>query len=317
MIPAEPQRPLSFGFLYFPPYRVQGYSIAGEESFVQVPELDVCFDIGRAPRVALTSNFVALTHGHMDHSAGLVYYFSQRHFQGMGTGTVLCHRHLAEAIHKLMDAWSTIEAQRTPYRVVPMDAEGEHSEFEIRRNLYLRAFATDHTVPSLGFVVLEKRQKLRDEFAHLPQEKLVELKQRGEPITWIKEVPLVAYTGDTGPGAHFERPDVAGAKILITECTFIEPDHRKRSRAGKHLHATDLAQIVERVKAEQIVLTHFSRRTHMGQARQDLFSQLPAGCHDRIFILMDGRTNRARYQKQKEAALAAGEICESIQAEGE
>ena len=30
-------------------YHVVGYSVAGEETVVQVPELNVCFDIGRAP----------------------------------------------------------------------------------------------------------------------------------------------------------------------------------------------------------------------------------------------------------------------------
>ena len=52
-------------------YHVIGYSVAGEETVCQIPELDVCFDIGRAPYFCLTSNIVCLTHGHMDHLAGL------------------------------------------------------------------------------------------------------------------------------------------------------------------------------------------------------------------------------------------------------
>ena len=56
-----------------------GYSVAGEETVVQVPEMDVCFDIGRAPYFALTSNIICLSHGHMDHMAGVAYYLSQRH----------------------------------------------------------------------------------------------------------------------------------------------------------------------------------------------------------------------------------------------
>src|SRR6185369_3322405 len=87
--PREPVREPLPGFLVVPPFRVQGVSIAGEETVVQVPELDVCFDIGRCPRLALSSNFVALTHGHMDHAAGIAYYFSQRNFQGMGEGTII------------------------------------------------------------------------------------------------------------------------------------------------------------------------------------------------------------------------------------
>ncbi|MFW6336606.1 MAG: hypothetical protein ACOC3G_05720, partial [Phycisphaeraceae bacterium] len=60
---------------------MQGLSVAGEESVVQVPELDIVFDIGLCPRPVLPSPYVALTHGHMDHAAGLSYYLSQRYFQ--------------------------------------------------------------------------------------------------------------------------------------------------------------------------------------------------------------------------------------------
>ena len=102
MIPKAPQRRPQLGYLVFPPLRVQGLSIAGEESVVQAPEMDVCFDIGRCPRAALASKYVALTHGHMDHAAGLAYYYSQRNFQGMGVGTVICPPALEQPIHNLM-----------------------------------------------------------------------------------------------------------------------------------------------------------------------------------------------------------------------
>ncbi len=306
MIPHEPPRQPRMGFLYFPPFRVQGYSIAGEETVVQIPELDVCFDIGRCPRIALTSNYIALSHGHMDHAAGLAYYFSQRNFQGMGTGTVLCHPTLAPAVHRLMEAWIDIEAQRTPYNVIAMEPQTDTAEFEVKNNHYLRAYQTSHTVPSLGFSVVEKRSKLKDEYVGLPQEKLVELKEAGEQITYIRQVPLVAFTGDTAPGDHFMRDDVRNAKVLITECTFIDPGHRDRARVGKHLHLTDLAAILDDLNNEAIVLTHLSRRTFLREAWEAIHQTIDRKHLDRIFILMDWRNNRTRYEKQKAEAEAAG-----------
>lgn len=290
--PKEPPRSPSLGFVALSQYRVQGISIAGEESVVQVPELDVCFDIGRCPRFALTSNFIALTHGHMDHAAGLAYYYSQRVFQGMGVGTVLCHPALEQPIHNIMRAWIDVEAQRTPYQVKAMAPE---SEVEIKNNLYLRAFATRHTVPSLGFVVVERRSKLRPDLVGLPQEKLLELKNRGETITQIMEVPLVCYTGDTMMGPHFDRPDVLNARVLITECTFLEPGHRDRAAIGQHLHLDDVVEIVSRSKAEAVILTHLSRRTHMGEARRQVEQAVPAEHRQRVYLLMDHR-NRKRHE---------------------
>ncbi len=302
MIPNPPARRPQLGFLYIHPYRIQGISIAGEETFVQVPELGVCFDIGRAPRAALSSDFVALSHGHMDHSAGLAYYYSQRHFQGVGTGTVICHPAVEKPIHNVMNAWIDLEAQKTPYNVLALEPDQEH---EIKNNIMLRAFATKHTVPSLGYVAVEKRSKLKDEYVGLPQETLVELKQKGTDITQINEIPLVCFTGDTMWGEHFDRPDVLNAKILITECTFLEPGHRGRADIGKHLHLEHIAQIMEASTAEAVILTHLSRRTHIVEARKMIYDTIDKKHHDRLLVLMDGRNNRMRYEKQLAEAEAA------------
>lgn len=304
MVPNEPPRQPQLGFLYVPPFRVQGISVAGEETFVHVPELGVCFDLGRAPKAMLSANHVALSHGHMDHAAGLAYYFSQRHFQGMTGGTVYCPRALEPSLINLMQAWVGVENQRTPHNIVGLDYE---QMVEVKNNHYLRAIPTAHTVPSLGYVVVEKRSKLREQYVGLPQEKLVDLKRRGEDITRILEIPLVCYTGDTAWGTHFQREDVLGSKVLITECTFLEPGHRDRAGIGRHLHLDHVVQLLEASRAEAVVLTHLSRRTHIGAARKAVFSAIPKQHHDRVFILMDGRTNRQRYEQQKAEAIAEAE----------
>ena len=108
--------------------------------------------------------------------------------------------------------------------------------------------------------------------------------------------------GDTAPGAHFQLDEVTRARIFICECTFFEDGHAGRARLGKHLHIEDLAQILPALEAEHIVLTHLSRRTHLGKARQQLQKCLPEDLHEKVHLLMDHRTNRARYQQQQREA---------------
>jgi len=69
-------------------YDIVGYSVAGEETVVSMPQLDVCFDIGKAPDQLISINNVLLTHGHIDHAAGIAYYLSHRKFCGQKAGTV-------------------------------------------------------------------------------------------------------------------------------------------------------------------------------------------------------------------------------------
>lgn len=295
MLPKPPPREASLGFLYLPPYRVQGISVAGEASVVMIPELDVCFDIGLCPRAALPSKFVAITHGHMDHIGGLAYYCSQRRFQGMGTGKVVCDARIASSIQRMMSGYVDLEQQRTPYELIPLEPE---QQVEIKPNIVLRAFAVEHTAPSLGYAVIERRSKLKPEYAEFPQEKLRELKERNIEITRTLEIPIAAYIGDTAAGAHLVRNEVRKAQIIITECTFFEPDHVERAKVGMHLHVNDVAEWLRVAECRHMVLTHISRRTHLGYARDRLRDLVGEEKSSRVLFLMDYRANKERYERQ-------------------
>lgn len=299
MLPKPPPRDSSPGFLYIPPYRIAGVSVAGESTAIQIPELDVCFDMGECPRFALSSKFVALSHGHMDHVGGLAYYCSQRRFQGMGSGTIVCDARIAGAVQRMMAGFVDLEQQRTPYELIALEAE--HTT-EIKPNIFLRGFETEHTSPSFGYSIIEKRSKLKPELVNLPQEKLKELKDRGQEITRTLEIPLVAYLGDTLPGAHLLRNDVRKAELIICECTFFEPEHTERAKVGMHMHINDIAEWLRVVECKAMILTHISRRTHLGYARERLIEIIGQERAKSVFLLMDGKFNRERYEQQEAAA---------------
>jgi ribonuclease Z len=301
MIPKPPPREGALGFLYLPPYRVIGTSVAGEATCVQIPELDVCFDMGMCPRAMLASRVVAISHGHMDHIGGLAYYCSQRYFQGMGAGTIVCDARIAPAIDGMMKGYVDLERQVTPYTLVPMVPD---QQIELKNNIFLRALTVEHAVPAFGYVVVERRSKLRDEFIGLPQEKLRELKERGIAITRSLEIPLIAYMGDTAPGPHLIREDVRKARVVVCECTFTEPDHKDRARVGMHMHADDIAEWLGVLESEALVLTHVSRRTNLAQARRHIEERAGEKHAHKLHVLMDHRHNRLRYERQ---LLEAGE----------
>lgn len=263
---------------------VIGYSVAGEETVIQVPELDVCFDVGRAPHFCLTSNILCISHGHMDHLAGIAYYLSQRHFQGMKPATVLLPAEIARYVDNLLRDWRDIERQRTPYTLVPMKPGETH---KIRNDFVIRALGTHHAGASLGYALISVREKLKPEYLGTPGQELAAMRKRGVEIQYRIEVPLVTFMGDTTAGPVFENPDVVNAEVLLTETTFYDREHLQRAKVGRHLHVDQFAQILPTLQNKYVVVTHVSRRSSIRRAKSALRKRVGDELMAKVHFLMD------------------------------
>ena len=264
--------------------RLLGFSVAGEETVVVAPEYNVCFDVGRAPREVIPIDNVCLTHGHMDHAAGVAYYFSQRGFVGLPPGRVIVHRCLAQPIQKLMDIWSDIEGHPADGQVHGV----EHLEdVEIRRGLVIRPFTVNHSRSSLGYSLIERRHKLKAEFAGKPGPQLAALKRDGVQIEDHVEVVLLTCTGDTALGRFLELDFVRRSQALLVECTFYEAEHVSRARDGRHLHVDDLPTVLSAVPEARIMLTHVTHRTDLRLAKRIVQRVLKPADLERVSFLME------------------------------
>src|SRR5207253_3298654 len=156
-------------------------------------------------------------------------------------------------------------------------------EIEMSRELVITAFSTTHTIPSLGYVVWDRRFKLKEEYHGLPGEKIRDLRLGGTVVTRELRTPLVAYTGDTSPAGMDNYPPVYEAKILIAELSFIRPNHR-REKIHKfgHMHLDDFLERADRFRNELIICTHFSTRYHANEVRRLVESKFPPGLRERI-----------------------------------
>ncbi len=263
-----------------------GYSVAGEETVVAMPQLDVCFDIGKAPNQIISINHILLTHGHMDHAAGIAYYLSHRNFSGQSPGTILAPNNLLSPIKEIIDAWSRLDGNKVPANLVGVKAG---DEYQIKPNLFTRIFPTKHSKGSVGYTVLEKRKKIKPEYAKLKGPQIVELKKQGIEIDNPLEIPIVTYLGDTQNVDFSQLKYIVESKILIAECTFYETDHSGRAEAGRHMHITEFAELIEKLQNQHIVITHTTQRTSMRDIRRILKEAIPAEKYDKMILLMANR----------------------------
>ncbi len=265
-----------------------GYSVAGEETVVAMPQLDVCFDVGKAPDQIISVNHILLTHGHMDHAAGIAYYLSQRNFCGQSAGTILAPKNLLGPIREIIGAWSQLDGNQIPANLVGVKAG---DEYQIKPNLFARVFPTKHTKGSVGYSVIEKRKKLKTEYLGLTSPQIVELKKQAVEIDYPLEIPIVTYFGDTQYVDFSQLEYIANSKILIAECTFYEDEHIGRAEAGKHMHIDEFAGLLNKLNNEHIIITHTTQRTPMRDIRKILKNALPKDKYDKITLLMANRKN--------------------------
>lgn len=270
-----------------------GYSVGGEETVVAIPQLDVCFDIGKAPDQVIPINHVLLTHGHIDHAAGLAYYLSHRQFCGQSAGTILAPANLIGPMGQIVETWGKLDGSRIPANLI---AVKPGDEFGIKPNLVARVFPTKHCYGSVGYTLIERRKKLRDEYTGLTGPQLVELKKRGVTIDYPLEIPLVTYLGDTNYVDFSQLEYIRDSRILIAECTFFIDEHMDRAEAGRHIHVDDFIRMIEPLRNEHIIITHVTQRTGLGEAQKILRSKLPSEQNARVRFLMD-----RKWRKREEA----------------
>jgi ribonuclease Z len=267
-----------------------GYSVAGEETVVAMPQLDVCFDVGKAPDQIIPINHILLTHGHMDHAAGIAYYLSQRNFCGQSAGTILAPQNLLGPIREIIDAWGRLDGNQIPANIVGV-RPGD--EYQIKPNLFARVFPTKHSPGSVGYSVIEKRKKIKPEYARLTGPQIVELKKQHIEIDYPLELPIVTYLGDTQYVDFSQLKYIAESRILIAECTFYEDEHSGRAEAGRHIHIDEFAALLSKMRNEHIIITHATQRTPMWEIRKILKDSLPPEIYDRVILLMDKESRRS------------------------
>lgn len=274
--------------------RLVGYSLAGEETVIAAPELNVCFDIGKAPQEVISIDHLCITHGHPDHSAGLHYYFTQRYFLDNKPGTAYLPAHLLDPVQDLLRVWGRIEGRYTEGNLVVAEPG---KDIWMRRDLVLRPFEVNHGVPALGYAVVEVRHKLKPEFSEKTGPELVALKKKGVQIEYRLEVPLIAYCGDTAAGDFLDLDHVRNAQVILLECTFFDSEHVSRARAGNHIHLNDLPAIMPRLRNANVVLIHLTRRTFLRQAKQQLQAVLAPADLERTVFFMD-RPRAAAFKRE-------------------
>jgi ribonuclease Z len=258
---------------------IEGYSRAAVQTYWRIPEMKLGFDLGAQPWEFMGTSTWFISHTHLDHVAAIPVYVARRRMMKMDPPTIYLPEVAVEQVQRVLHAFSRLDRGRLPCKLIGLAPD---QEVELSRELVVKACATSHTLPSLGYVVWERRRKLKPEYRSLSGEQIRDLRLAGEDVTYEQRLAKLAYLGDSTPQGLDQNPEMYEAEVLITELTFVAPGHRRQKihKLG-HIHLDDLVARADRFQNQLIIAAHFSTRYHVRQIERFVRKALPD--------LLDGR----------------------------
>jgi ribonuclease Z len=260
-----------------------GFSTAGVETAIEVPGLGLSLDLGRCSRTAINHPLVLVSHGHLDHVGGVVQHAARRAMMKMGESVYVVPPSIASDVEHLFAAAGKLDGQAIPCRIVPL-AAGQ--ELPLGKKRWVRAFETFHRVPSQGYTVWERRHRLRAEFRNLDGSRLGALRKDGTELDEPYDVPLLSFTGDTRVEVLERTPELQHSETLVLETTFL--DERvsvEDARSMGHIHLDEVIARASLLRAQDIVLHHFSARYATADVKRICEQRLPEGLKPRVRLL--------------------------------
>ncbi len=206
-----------------------GTSVAARATALSVPELGVALDVGRLTLRLAAQPVVLLSHGHLDHLAGVLAYLNVRaRFHAGVPPRVAAPRAVAESLLAALAVMPGMDAVRKRLRLEDVVLAVEPGETVTVPGGAATAFAVDHGVPSLGWAL------------RLPGE------QR----------PCLVYAGDGTVEPFAAAPALLDAAAAVVECTFVEKNRRIAARLARHTHVLDWVELAPALRCDRLVLAH-------------------------------------------------------------
>jgi ribonuclease Z len=252
---------------------IQGYSRAAVQTYWRIPELKLGFELGAQPWSFMGTPTWFVSHTHLDHLVALPVYVARRRMMKMEPPVIYLPEAAVDPMAKVLRLFSRLDRGRLPCELV---ATKPGDEIELGREHVVTVSPTVHTVPSMGFVVWQRRRKLKPEYQGLPGEKIRDLRLSGIDVTSEIRLPRLAFLGDSAPGGLDACPAMFEAEVLIMEVTFVAPSHRKdKIHKFGHIHLDDVLERRDCFHNQLVIASHFSTRYHSRQIQDHVGRALP------------------------------------------
>jgi ribonuclease Z len=237
---------------------VEGFSRAAMQTYWRIPELKLGFDLGSQPWSFMGTPYWFVSHTHMDHLLALPAYVARRRMMKMEPPTIFMPEEAITTVRQLLSIFSRLDHGSLPCH---LNGVNPGDEMLLSNGLIVSVVKTYHTIPSVGYIVWERRKRLKEEYSSLNETEIRNLAISGIEVSREIRIPKVAYLGDSRIQALDENPVMFQADILIMELSFVAKRHRgERIHKYGHIHLDDLVDRQQQFQNNTVIASHFSTR---------------------------------------------------------
>lgn len=259
----------------------KGYSKAKYSSWLYYSPYHTLFDAGEGINTILEEKIIAinnvlLSHGHTDHYTGLInilmtkfgHYYSTGEFNELSIYYPKNDNALLSFIEYIKKFYK-LDSDLAHLKINWVEVKpNEKYKFNTKLNTYLETFEIEHTkdVMSIGYKIIEKRRKLKSEFANYPSTEVKRLidKLGRDNVIYIDDKITLTFCGDSinTPFNKFLETD-----ILIHEATFL----KEEDRFGQLDSTFEEAVLIGlNAKVKHLILTHISTRYKSDEIKNEI-----------------------------------------------
>jgi ribonuclease Z len=208
---------------------VVGTSVGARATAFALPELGVALDLGRLTPTLAAQPVVLLSHGHLDHLAGLLAYLNVRaRFHEDEPTVVFGPPALTEPLREALAVMPGMEPVRKRMRLDEVIRDAAPGIDVQLVGGHASPFPMDHTVPTLGWAIWGSQG----------------------------DRPLLVYALDGSTEPFAAAPELLDARVAIVECSFPEKNRRIAARIAKHAHVLDWVELAGELPCDALVLAH-------------------------------------------------------------